>query len=252
MKNEVFLIILKDEKIVTCRDTLNRLILPSIKLYTNCDEKTEVLNFLTKKFNTLPSKILKYDSPRYFDSNGTKYPHYLLDYSNSKLEDLSSFDDLSSAKSLPFRSLDAIGWIIKECINIDYSSRAIEGLKKALYTNPLDRNHFKDYEIKVLQEKVDNNISSNKKLLSIIGAIILGFFYKDFAFGYSGISYPIFTLMILLYYVVTIGSINMKNILGLFLAISSVLLSITFGIYTNPVTRGINHILVPILTALAL
>ena len=99
MENEAFLIILKDDKILTCKDTLNRIVLPSLKLNSNSDEETQVLNFLNKKFNTLPSKILRYTSPQNFSSNGAQYPHYLLDYSNSKLDDLNGFDNLSLVKS---------------------------------------------------------------------------------------------------------------------------------------------------------
>lgn len=252
MENEAFLIILKDDKILTCKDTLNRIVLPSLKLNSNSDEETQVLNFLNKKFNTLPSKILRYTSPQNFSSNGAQYPHYLLDYSNSKLDDLNGFDNLSLVKSLPFRSLDALEGIVKECIKEDYTSSAIEELKEELFNNSFDKKYFKEYEMDLLQKKVDNNVSLNKKVLSIIGALILGFFYKDFAFSYSGVSYSLFTLMIILYYSLTINTINSKNIIGVFITISSILLSITFGIYTNPVLRGINHILLPLLTALSL
>ncbi|WP_142415358.1 DUF4153 domain-containing protein [Hathewaya massiliensis] len=82
------------------------------------------------------------------------------------------------------------------------------------------------------------------KLKILFMSIFIGVLLYDFMFYYKGLSYFILISTLTLGFIFIIGIKN-KNYMGYFLMGVSVLLSSTYFIYTNPVFRVLNRILIP-------
>ncbi|CAM3857418.1 DUF4173 domain-containing protein [Hathewaya histolytica] len=86
-------------------------------------------------------------------------------------------------------------------------------------------------------------IKSNLKIL--FTAIFIGFLVYNFIFYYMGLSYPILIAALIIGFLVTNGIKN-KNPMGFFLIAVSIILSLTYAIYTNPIFRFLNRIIIPL------
>lgn len=82
------------------------------------------------------------------------------------------------------------------------------------------------------------------KLKILFMSIFIGVLLYNFMFYYKGLSYFILISTLTLGFIFTSGIKN-KNYMGYFLMGVSVLLSSTYFIYTNPVFRILNRILIP-------
>lgn len=96
-----------------------------------------------------------------------------------------------------------------------------------------------------------NNTEKSISKKNIIASIVISLLFNIFFIGinnnsYLGISVPIVVLFFVFGAVFTIGKIKKINFIGLYLLFIGILLSITYSIFTNPLLRTINLILVPL------
>lgn len=101
--------------------------------------------------------------------------------------------------------------------------------------------------------RIDDNITSKHKLKIVLGSFMLALLFDLFFTGKDpAISYFIYnTVFIITFFTINKDKINYNKKIGGFFIANSVLLSLTFGIYSNPVLYAINILLVPILVVLS-
>lgn len=92
------------------------------------------------------------------------------------------------------------------------------------------------------------NVSKNESiniLKILLLSVFIGFLFYKFAFNYGGISVFIFVGTLTLGFLLVNGVKN-KNYTGIFFIIISILLSLSYAIYSNGLFRFLNKVLIPI------
>src|SRR3712207_9183591 len=82
------------------------------------------------------------------------------------------------------------------------------------------------------------------KLKILFISIFLGILNYNFITAYKGIWYPFFIAVLIIIFVFNIGIKN-KSKLGYFFLCIGFILSISFAIYSNPIFRALNTLLIP-------
>lgn len=95
----------------------------------------------------------------------------------------------------------------------------------------------------------DSTLTRKDKLLHVLLAVTAGIIFDYFFYGKApGISYPLYMLIVLcLFWWSTRQVLKAQKSSTWFLVVSVILLSITFALFSNPVLRAINFLLVPLL-----
>ena len=118
---------------------------------------------------------------------------------------------------------------------------------------------FCSYELRLnnLREVELNKKEKEVTIKNIITATIIAFIVITFFIGresvnYFGISVPIVIIITSALAIVSIGKVKKINYTGMYFLIVAILLSTTYGIFTNNIFRAINIILIPIALVIGL
>ena len=100
-----------------------------------------------------------------------------------------------------------------------------------------------DFELNKQEKQVT---IKNVIMAVLIGLITIILFVGNNRFNYFGISVPIIVTMISAAAIFSIGKVKKINYTGVYFLGVSILLSVTYAIFTNYIFRGINVILIPL------
>ncbi|QAA30238.1 DUF4153 domain-containing protein [Clostridium manihotivorum] len=159
--------------------------------------------------------------------------------------------DFESIHNLSFIENKAILYCLESYIEVNSNSNNINMLKDEFKRGLMGRSYLYQSEERVEKIKIDNSLSLANKRNTIIGSTILGIIFSCFFFAYLGISALIFNLIMIIVFVGCIGIKNKGSIMGYFLLTCSLILSASFSIYTNPVFRSLNIVLIPLILTLS-
>lgn len=142
--------------------------------------------------------------------------------------------------------------LLLACIDNNYSADWIEPVRDMIasdsrlsYSNTTLISKIRSIEHK----NMDNNTHGKEKIFAVLVAIFLGFIYNTFFFSNTyGISYPIFTaLIILIFFYNFRRSIKKANPISIFLLGAAFILSLNFAIHSNLILNFLNVMAVPLL-----
>jgi len=196
---------------------------------------------------------------------------YFIDLSNEKM----NLEDIAVEKTISGSNIKGFRWVslydtekfapietsylrglYEQCIDEDYQGEAVDELEKFTMSNK-DFNYMNkkifDKKRKVMDTKLDNDISTFEKLSTLFIALILGIIFKVFYKGSTlGVSSVIFTALFFMFFFWVVGKkIKVKNYMGWFMLICTMLLSLDFSIHSNVFLRSLNLIMLPLFTAAA-
>ena len=238
MVNAVSLVLMKGDKILLLNREKNRL--PVIAMRDGETTEKCIERWTKDNIEIGAAKLIK-------DDKSIKVENYninliFIDGSNSEIKILNEdliFEDCTFTANINKVEEELIRKIIRRCCSLNYKSFAVESLAKAY--NMSNKFQVKNSFIEFEKEKMNNN-----KAISLIAlSLIIGALFSIFVFNYYGISVPIIILLLIITFVKIVGIKN-RSILGFFFMISSLVLSITYGIFTNELFRTLNLVIIPI------
>ena len=237
MINAVSLVLMKNDKILLLKREKNRI--PIIVMKDDETSEKSLERWAKDNITVGTSKLIRVDKT--FNIEGYNINLIFIDASNSDVnisnEDLilESFE-VSNINRFEEELLRAV---VMKCNSINYRTYSIEILERVY-------NIRNNYRIrKPLIELEKGRMQSNKAINLIPLTLILGAILSIFLFNYFGISIAIVTVLMTVIFFSVIG-VRHKSYLGFFLVLSSIALSITYGIFTNEVFRALNFIVIPI------
>ncbi len=256
MAGIVALIINEDKILLKNQIGTTILRLPIINVAKGEDEKNSLNEYLISKISNSEQELLKIDPNLDMFMNG--FSLYLVDYSNKAYplkeelpEDL-VWEDISILQKLCERDVLIIKVIIENCIKHKHNSIGISRIEDWLKDSDKGNKYLRKVNLLISDKRIDEKTPMNLKLRALILSVLIGVIYFIFSFdkrytasSYLGISYLIFTSIVIMYFIAINGIKNKKSLLGYFLIGSSMLVSLTFAIYTNPLIRSLNRIFVP-------
>ena len=121
----------------------------------------------------------------------------------------------------------------------NYESLAVDSLKEFINMN--SKYKIRNSKIDIEKQKMD----TNKALVLIAFSLGVGILFSKFIFGYLGISVAVLTILMTIIFMLIVGVKN-KSFLGYFFVASSIILSFTYGIFTNEFFRVLNLLVIPI------
>ncbi|MBX7334146.1 DUF4153 domain-containing protein [Clostridium chauvoei] len=239
MRKNSYLVILKGEKILVFNKSEERY----LKLDIDNEDGEDIFSnkWIEKNLDDYNKEIFKFSKDIFIEGSLSRV--LFIDATNSNLDIKSEvreyvkFKNIFFGETISYNEKVILNSIFLECREKSYNSFAVESIKNILYKN------------KVIQPKkknvIDESVDKNKiKILAIL-TLIIGFLTYKFFFGYLGISVGIFiTYLTLIFFI--INGVKNKNIMGFFLIGVSLILSFSYGIFTNIIFRIFNILLVPI------
>lgn len=214
----------------------------------------QAIEKLSKELFNIPSKIIfKLDKDMY--SNTTTF---LIDIDkiDSIDEDISSkgfrWVSLYDKASFTYNEKLQLSYLLMACIDNNYSPEWVEAIRDMIlsdsslsFSNSILISKTRSREHK----NMDANTKGKEKVFAILVAILFGFIYNQFFFSNEyGISYPIFTGLVILIFLYNFRkSIKKSHPIGLFLLGVTFILSLNFAIHSNNVLNFLNIIAVPLL-----
>lgn len=237
MINAVSLILMKNDKILLLKREKNRI--PIIVMKDDETPEKSLERWAKDNIKVGTSKLIKLDKT--FNAEGYNINLIFIDASNSDVNIsnenllLEPFD-VTNINRFEEELLRAV---VKKCNSINYRTYPIEILERVYNI----RNNYRLRKPLIELEK--GRMQSNKAIHLIPLTLILGALLSIFLFNYFGISIAIITVLMTVIFFSVIGVRN-KSYLGLFLVLSSIALSITYGIFTNEIFRALNLIVIPI------
>lgn len=175
------------------------------------------------------SKIAKFSnlrikSSKNFIYNDTNYTVINIEVTNDfQITDLNSFRPLNLLTS----------------DDITYTDKFL--LNNSFIFNP--GNNLKIKELHQPEKEFTFKITI---LAAIIAFLTCIFLIDNSTFNYLGISVPIVTILFVIFSIIISKRSSKISISGIYFVIISILLSTTYAIYTNPLLRTINLILIPL------
>lgn len=130
--------------------------------------------------------------------------------------------------------------------DIDYKDLK---LIEIFYSYELKLNNLREVELNKKEKEVT---MKNIITAMIIAFIVITFFIGEESVNYFGISVPIVIILTSALAIVSIGKVKNINYTGLYFLIVAILISTTYGIFTNNLFRAINIILIPIALVIGL
>lgn len=238
MVNVVSLVLMKEEKLLLLKRNTNRL--PIIVMQDNETPEKCVERWTKDNVEVGLSKLIRHE--KNFKLNNYNVSLVFIDVTNSEVKLLNEdivFEDCRFINNLNKFEEELLSNVVRKCNLINYKSLAVESLSKAygINTKPYLSNKFMELE---------NGRMNNKKALNLIVlSLLVGALFSIFAFNYLGISVPIIIVLMCILFINIVGIKN-KSVLGFFFVISSIILSITYAIFTNEFFRTLNIIAIPI------
>ena len=185
------------------------------------------------------SKLIKYDKT--FNIEGYNINLVFVDASNSEVSIINEglvLEPFDISKINRFEE-ELLRSVVMKCKSINYRTHTIELLEKVY-------NIRTNYRVRrPLLELEKGRMKSNNAINLIVLSLFVGVLLSIFLFNYFGISIAIITVLMTAIFFTVVGVRN-KSYLGFFLVLSSLALSITYGIFTNELFRFLNLIVIPI------
>ncbi|MBD7913566.1 DUF4173 domain-containing protein [Clostridium sp. Sa3CUN1] len=238
MVNAVSLVLMKGERILLLNREKNRM--PIIVIRDNETPEKCIERWTKDNVEIGSAKIIKHDKT--FKVENYNINLIFIDCSNSEVKLLNEdlvFENCSFVSNLNKVEEGMLRSLIIKCGLLNYKSFAVESLARAYSMS----NAFKEKKPFIELEK--GRMDSNKAIGLIGLALLIGALFSVFVFNYLGVSVPIIILLMIGTFIKIVGIKN-KSIIGFFFLISSFILSITYGIFTNEVFRVLNLIVIPI------
>ncbi len=238
MVNVVSLVLMKEEKLLLLKRNSNRL--PIIVMQENETPEKCVERWTKDNVEVGLSKLIRHDKT--FKLNNYNVSLVFIDATNSEVKLISEdivFEDCRLTNNLNKFEEELLSNVVRKCNLIDYRSLAVESLSKVyrINTNSYLPNKFMELE---------NGRMNNKKAINLIAlSLLVGGLFSISVFNYLGISVPIIIVIMCILFTNIVGVKN-KSFLGFFFVISSIILSITYAVFTNEFFRVLNIIVVPI------
>ena len=238
MVNAVLLVLMKGEKLLLLKSLTNRL--PIITM-ENEETPEECISRWSKGTIELEdSPIIKYNKK----INTEEYNINLvfIDTTNSKIEIIDKnlvFEGCKWANNISKVENELFRYVIVQCSINNYTSIAVEALKETINIKERYKSN------KPLMDIEKNNMDSNKAIILIILSLGIGILFSKFIFGYLGVSVPILTILMVVIFIFTVDIKN-NNLLGYFFVLVSVILSCSYGIFTNELFRMLNLLVIPV------
>lgn len=256
MAGIVALIINEDKILLKNQIGTTILRLPIMNVAKDEDEENSLNEYLISNISNDEEELFKIDPNLDMLMNG--FSLYLVDYSNkssSLKEELPEglvWEDISVLQKLCERDILIIKVIVESCIKVKNNSIGISRIENRLKDSEIGNKYLRKVNLSIADKRVDEDTPINLKLRSLILSVLLGIIYFIFSFdkgyetsSYLGISYFIFASIVLIYFIAINGIKNKRSLFGYFLIGSSMLVTLTFAIYTNPLIRSLNRIFVP-------
>ncbi|MCR1951586.1 DUF4173 domain-containing protein [Clostridium sp. DSM 100503] len=238
MVNTVALVLMKGDKILLLKRSKNRLPIISMKNEEKPEECIERWKEGRIEFEDSP--IINYSKKINIQDYNVNLMFIDVTNSEVKLIDESLvFEECRWANNINKVENDLLINVLTECSINNYQSFAVEALKEFINMNS---------KYKVRNSKIDvekQSMDTNKALILIAFSLGIGILFSRFIFGYLGISVAILTILMTVIFMLIIGVKN-KSFLGYFFVASSIILSFTYGIFTNEFFRVLNLIVIPI------
>ncbi|SUY44958.1 membrane protein [Clostridium putrefaciens] len=256
MAGIVALIINEDKVLLKNQIGTTILRLPIINVAKDEDEKGSLNEYLISNISNDEEGLLKIDPNLDMLMNG--FSLYLVDYSNKssslkkELPEGLVWEDISILDKLCERDVLIIKVIIESCIKVKYNSIGISRIENRIKHSERGNKYLRKVNLSISDKRIDEETPMNLKLRALMLSVLVGIIYFIFSFhkgyktsSYLGISYFIFASMVLIYFIAINGIRNKNGLFGYFLIGSSMLVALTFAIYTNPLIRSLNRIFVP-------
>lgn len=238
MVNAVSLVLMKGERILLLNREKNRL--PVIVIRDNETPEKCIERWTKDNIEIGSAKIIKHDKTFIVENYNINL--IFIDCSSSEVKLLNEdlvFENCSFASNLNKVEEGMLRNVIIKCTLLNYKSFAVESLARAYNMS----NTFQEKKPFIELEK--GRMDSNKAIGLIGLALLIGALFSVFVFNYLGVSVPIIILLMIGTFIKIVGIKN-KSIIGFFFLISSLILSITYGIFTNEVFRLLNLLVIPI------
>lgn len=208
---------------------------------------------IIEQFSTTSNIVFKLGKEMY--SNATTFL-VSVDNMNSLRENIEKkgfrWVSLHDRDSFTFNEKLQLSYLLLSCIDNNYSADWIEPIKDMISSDNRLRSSNSVILSKIRSrdhKNMDSNTKVKEKILTISIAIVLGLIYNMFFPSRSyGISYPIFTVIVIsvfLYYFRR--KIKKTKPIGFFLLALAFILSLNYAIHSNIILNSLNIIAVPLL-----
>lgn len=208
---------------------------------------------IMEQFNTSSKIIFKLGKELY--NNTTTYL-VNIDNTDSLQEGLESkgfkWVSLKDKDSFSYNEKVQLSNLLLACIDNNYSPDWLEPVKNMLSSDS-SLSFFNSTILSKIRARehrdMDADTTGKDKAFAVFTAIFLGFIYNQFFFSSTyGISYPIFTVIVILVFLYKFKKyINKIKPIGLFLLGVTFILSISFGIHSNKILNFLNLVAIPLL-----
>ncbi|SHI88260.1 protein of unknown function [Clostridium cavendishii DSM 21758] len=230
--------------------------LPNLTFKGEKDCELEVKEWLASKFKINYKKLLvakenisnSFENDVYRASKNVKsifVEAEEIEFLNKKDQDGFMFLKFSEILNLDFFNVNNLKSTMESLINEGYNSFSVEEAKKYLEHRLGRRGYFKNYTKEVEELRIDNEAKVGKKISFILLSLLGGILFSYFFFDYAGISVIIYVGYLIGLFLIMCGIKN-NSFFGYFLLFVTMLLALSYGIYTNPIFRLINVFIIPI------
>ncbi len=254
MINSVVLILIKKNRLLVVSDKHGSMIqLPCTNMREG-ETITDTTKRMLEKFGMVTVDIIS--SSKYIVRNDKKYFSSIVEITDDVDVETNEvvghkWGDFELIHNLSFIENKAIMYCLESYIEVNSNSNSINMLKDEFKRGLMGKSYLYESEERAEKIKIDSSLSISSKRNAIIGSIILGIMFSAFFFAYLGISVLIFNLIMIIVFVGCIGIKNKGSIMAYFLLTCSLILSANFSIYTNPVFRSLNIVLIPVVLTLS-
>jgi len=215
-------------------------LLLSTEVENNMASEEAALEDVKKRLNTEGKIIFSLDK-----EFGSENPYYYIHVNEiSQGEEELKWLEFSQSTTFSRDEIEILNRLKSQCYLNDYRPVWFRSLNEALYNYEEAQESY----IKKFKKDIDSNQSDKIKITTIFFAFIIGIVFDIFFYEKTyGISYPIFIIVLIGFYIYTTRDrIHLlKSTYLLFVPI--ILLSITFCIHSNTFLLGINFVTIPIL-----
>ncbi|WP_291651416.1 DUF4173 domain-containing protein [Clostridium sp.] len=238
MVNTVALVLMKGEKILLLKRSKNRLPIIVMKNEETPEECIERWKEGVVEFENSP--VINYNKKIHIEDYDVSL--MFIDATNSEVKLIDEnlvLEECRWANNINKVETELLTNVVTQCSANKYESFAVEALKEFINM---------DSKYKIRNSKIDiekQNMDTNKSLILIAFSLGVGILFSKFIFGYLGISVAILTILMTIIFRLIVGIKN-KSFLGYFFVVASILLSLTYGIFTNEFFRVLNLFVIPI------
>lgn len=258
ISNKIIQAIIINDSSVLCRakydgndQTSNRFI--RSELFENEAPDKTLEKLINEQLNTSSRVVFKLTREVY--SNTVTYL-VNIDVTDSLREELEGkgfkWIPLKDRNNFSYNEKVQLSNLLLSCIDNGYSHEFTNSIKEMIssdsslgYYNTVISSRIRTLE----HRSIDANTSRTDRAFAVFAAIFLGFIFNMIFFKNTlGVSYPIFILMIILFFIYSFKKqTKWANPMGVFLLGISFILSLSFGIHSNGILGFLNFIAIPLL-----